>query len=363
MTLARPTTRLRRLAVALGAALVALTIAGAATTAQDASAAPGRPGPTPLPAEVRTAPDPVDLIADDGAPFTLTALRGHWTILFFGYTHCPDVCPATLGELLGALNERPDLRIVFISVDPERDTPEFMAEWTKYLPDGFVGVAGSPLAIRAAADLYGVQYARVDADSGKDYSMAHTAFQYLVDPDGQLVLTWVFGTPTDAILSDIAALEEAAGPVTVSDAWVRASAMMSMAGAAYLTIRNAGETDDALVSVTTPAAGSATIHETTTDAKGQMGMQPVDAIPVPAGGDAVLAPGGYHVMLMDLTGPLDVGQTIELTLTFASGRVVTTTAEIRPLDAGMPMGSPMPGGTQMDHGQMGHAAASPTPAP
>lgn len=338
---------IRRLAAACGASLLALAMLAGGGAAQDPSPA-ARPGPTPLPGAVRAAPDPFDLVRDDGAPFTLADFRGHWTIVFFGYTHCPDICPATLGELIGALTERPDLRIAFITVDPERDTPAFMAEWTRYLPDGLVGVTGSPLAIRAAADLYGVQYARVDADSGKDYSMSHTAYQYLIDPAGQLVLTWVFGTPSAAILADIAALEAAAGPITVTDAWVRATPMTSMASAAYFTIRNAGTADDALVAVTTPAAGSAQAHETTTDASGQMAMSPVAAVTIPAGGEVAFAPGGYHVMLSGLTGPLDPGEAIDLTLAFASGRTVTVRAEARGMEGGM---------------SMHHHGASPTPAP
>lgn len=165
-----------------------------------------RPGPTPILGEITPAPEFVDLVRADGTSFTLADERGHTTILFFGYTHCPDVCPATIGELMQVLQARPDVRVVFVTVDPERDTPDFMAEWTKYLPEGLVGVTGSPLAIRHAADLYGVRYARVDTDSRNGYSMSHTAFQYLIDPEGNLVLTYPFGTPAAAIIGDLDAM-------------------------------------------------------------------------------------------------------------------------------------------------------------
>jgi protein SCO1/2 len=165
-----------------------------------------RPGPTPIVGEVKPAPEFVDLVRADGTPFTLADERGRTTLLFFGYTHCPDVCPATIGELMQVLQARPDVRVVFVTVDPERDTPEFLAEWTKYLPEGMVGVTGSPLAIRHAADQYGVRYARVDTDSRSGYAMSHTAFQYLIDPEGNLVLTYPFGTPAAAILGDLDAM-------------------------------------------------------------------------------------------------------------------------------------------------------------
>jgi protein SCO1/2 len=165
-----------------------------------------RPGPTPIAGEVKPAPEFVDLVRADGTPFTLADERGRTTLLFFGYTHCPDVCPATIGELMQVLQARPDVRVVFVTVDPERDTPEFLAEWTKYLPEGMVGVTGSPLAIRHAADQYGVRYARVDTDSRSGYAMSHTAFQYLIDAEGNLVLTYPFGTPAAAIIGDLDAM-------------------------------------------------------------------------------------------------------------------------------------------------------------
>jgi protein SCO1/2 len=168
-----------------------------------------RPGPTPIVGEARPAPEFVDLVRADGTPFHLADQRGHRTLVFFGYTHCPDVCPASLGELIGVLQERPDVRVVFVTVDPERDTPEFLAEWTKYLPSGLVGVTGSPSAIRYAADLYGARYARVDTVSAAGYSMSHTAFQYLIDEEGTLLMTYPFGTPAAAIVGDLDALDRA----------------------------------------------------------------------------------------------------------------------------------------------------------
>jgi protein SCO1 len=161
-----------------------------------------QPGPTPIIDPGQPAP-PLDGLVTATGPFDLAALQGEPTIVFFGYTHCPDVCPATIGELVELVGRRPDVHVVFVTVDPERDTPEFMGEWTEFLPDSFVGVTGSPTAIKAAADAYGVRYARVDSASAAGYSMSHTAFQYLIDAEGRLRLHFPFGTGWESMLQTL----------------------------------------------------------------------------------------------------------------------------------------------------------------
>lgn len=149
--------------------------------------------PTPIAEAGQPAEPLLHLVSPDGS-FDLAELAGHPVLLFFGYTHCPDVCPMTIGELVLVLRNRPDTRAVFVTVDPERDTPEFLAEWTGYLPEGFVALTGPPTAIRAAADAYAVRYARVDSGSAGGYSMSHTAFVHLIDADGRMRATFPFGT-------------------------------------------------------------------------------------------------------------------------------------------------------------------------
>jgi protein SCO1/2 len=157
--------------------------------------------------EGQPAPEPVGLVRSDGSAFALDDEAGHPTVLFFGYTHCPDVCPETIATLLEVQRARPELRIAFVTVDPERDTPAFLEDWTAYMPDAVVGITGTPAAIRRAADLYGVQYARVDTGSAAGYAMAHTASQYLVDGDGVLVRIYPFATPPETIIGDLDALQ------------------------------------------------------------------------------------------------------------------------------------------------------------
>ncbi|QGG95880.1 copper chaperone PCu(A)C [Actinomarinicola tropica] len=125
--------------------------------------------------------------------------------------------------------------------------------------------------------------------------------------------------------------EEPGGEVTVEDAWARTSPMMAANGAAYMRITS--PVDDRLVaaSVSPDVAMTTEVHETSMsdDGSGEMMMQEVDGIDLPAGETVALEPGGYHVMLMGLTEPLEVGGEIEITLELESGGTVTVTAEVR----------------------------------
>jgi protein SCO1/2 len=193
---------------------VALAILGSiGVAAQSASPdviAPGAPAATgpgsalvPV-ASPGPAPALADLVSPDGSAFDLADLAGRPTLLFFGYTHCPDVCPLTIGEILGVFELEPDAQAAFVSIDPERDTPEFLTEWSAYLPADLHPVTGSLGAVRRAADEYGVRYARVETSSAGGYTFSHTADVFLIDEQGHLVGTFPFGTPADEMAADIA---------------------------------------------------------------------------------------------------------------------------------------------------------------
>jgi len=119
------------------------------------------------------------------------------------------------------------------------------------------------------------------------------------------------------------------GDMKITDAWARTSMGMDRAGAAYLAMSNGSGKDDALIGVSSPAAATAELHETTTAADGTTAMSPVAEIPVPAGGSVTLEPGGYHIMLIGLVEPLVAGQKIDITLTFRQAGEVKVTAEVR----------------------------------
>lgn len=126
-----------------------------------------------------------------GEPFNATSLKGRWTFLFFGYTHCPDVCPTTLSLLARVekmLKAEPGLsqpRYVFVSVDPARDTPEHLAEYLPYFSESFVGVTGADDQVLALSRRLGILYQRHPDENG-DYLVDHSASVLLIDPGAGL---------------------------------------------------------------------------------------------------------------------------------------------------------------------------------
>lgn len=158
--------------------------------------------------------------------------------------------------------------------------------------------------------------------------------------------------PPNAPGSSVQGSSVQAGSVQASDAWARASAGAATTGAAYVSL-TAGQ-DDRLVSVSTPAAKTAEVHESTSEG-GVMRMRPVTGgVALPAGKAVALSPGGYHIMMFGLQHPLKAGERFPLTLSFAHAAPVTVTATVRPIGAAAMGGSSMGGSMGgMDHGSMG----------
>jgi protein SCO1/2 len=133
---------------------------------------------------------PFALTDQKGQPITEAAFRGHPSAVFFGFTHCPEVCPTTLFEMSGWLNRLGDegkaIRAYFVSVDPERDTPEIMKTYVGNFSDRIVGITGDPDKVHAMAKSFGIYWKKVDTGDG-DYTMDHTAIVYLMDKNGQFV--------------------------------------------------------------------------------------------------------------------------------------------------------------------------------
>jgi protein SCO1/2 len=134
---------------------------------------------------------PFHLVDQNGRPADQTLLKGKWSAVFFGYTYCPDVCPTTLQALAGAEAKLGDkaknLQVVFISVDPERDTP---AQLKTYLsipafPRNTIGLTGTPAQVAAAAKAYRVYFQKEGQGAG--YTLAHSSIVYLMNPAGKFV--------------------------------------------------------------------------------------------------------------------------------------------------------------------------------
>ena len=131
-----------------------------------------------------------DLVDQTGKPFTQADLVGHPNLVFFGYTFCPDVCPTTLLEAEGwmkALEADADrLHVIFVTVDPERDTPEKLKDYLSSFDPRFIGLSGPRDKIDAMLKAYRV-FARKVEGKGGDYTMDHTAAVYMIDPQGRFV--------------------------------------------------------------------------------------------------------------------------------------------------------------------------------
>lgn len=161
---------------------------------------------------VRPAPD-LALTGSDGRPLSLASMRGTPVLVFFGYTHCPDVCPVTIGAVGEAIAASGGAaRAIFVSVDPERDTIPWLGEFVQYMPAGFTAATGTPAEVRATADAWGVRYARVEEANPANYSMSHTADVFVIDGAGQFRARLPFGTDVPAMT---AVLREVAATATV----------------------------------------------------------------------------------------------------------------------------------------------------
>lgn len=158
--------------------------------------------------DVPTAAPDFTLTDETGAPFALGDLRGRWILLVYGYTSCPDVCPTTLAQLRQVKTElgpqADKVRVVFVSVDPERDTPDILQRYLAHFGADFKGLTGTPEDVAIAAQLYGVRYEKGDeGESAAGYLVSHTAHVYLIDPEFQLRMTFPFGVQAEEIVSDI----------------------------------------------------------------------------------------------------------------------------------------------------------------
>ncbi len=147
---------------------------------------------------------PFTLIDQQGKTVTDRDFRGRFMLVFFGFTHCPDICPAELqvmSQSLDALGaEAKDIVPIFITLDPERDTQAVMAEYVKNFGPRFVALTGSPEAVAAAAKAYRIAYAKFQEDAASsDYSIDHSALVYLMGKDGEYVTHFAYGTPADKI--------------------------------------------------------------------------------------------------------------------------------------------------------------------
>jgi protein SCO1/2 len=191
----------------LGAAL-ALAVVGGATMAVDQIYL--RPGAEVTSIGAAAIGGPFRLVDGGGKTVTDKDYRGKWLLVYFGYTHCPDVCPTTLAAVSAALdklpaNDRSKVKALFITVDPARDTPQVMGDYVAGFGNDLVGLSGSQEEVDKAMKAYRV-YAKKHPEKDGDYSMDHSSIVYLMDPSGRYASNFSFDTPPDSMAKKLEGL-------------------------------------------------------------------------------------------------------------------------------------------------------------
>ena len=182
----------RNQSIGLAAVIAIVAIAGGMLLSRALLDGPGGPilAKATLLEPARPLP-PMSFVDQQGQPFGAERLRGHWSILFFGFTHCPDICPTTLALLAQVEKQLTDLpteqrpQIVLMSVDPQRDTPEQLARYVKSFSPTFTGVTGSQASMHEFALKLGVPVAITQLPGG-GYTVDHSAAIFIIDPSGSM---------------------------------------------------------------------------------------------------------------------------------------------------------------------------------
>lgn len=197
--------RTRYLVFGIVALLAATAGALIARQSRAPEAAPALQAGTRLPSPREL--EPFSLIDQRGASFTLESLRGTPTLMFFGFTRCPDVCPTTLALVAAARKSAnlADLRVVLVSVDPERDTPALLASYLAAFDPAFTGLTGPVADVTALARQLGVAAARVTLPGG-DYTVDHSAALLWLDADAKLAAVFTPPFAVDTLGADLRVL-------------------------------------------------------------------------------------------------------------------------------------------------------------
>jgi len=175
-------------------------------------------GPRGLPEHATLLPQSVPLprfalLADDASPFTEASFAGHWSLVFFGFTHCPDICPATLQQLAIARDRlRADgsdpPQIVLVSVDPERDSTQALADYVGHFGPGITGVTGSGEELRKLTSALGIYFEK-SAGQGDGYSIDHSAVVIVVNPRAEFQAVFRPPHKVDIFVADLPRIVDA----------------------------------------------------------------------------------------------------------------------------------------------------------
>ena len=149
-----------------------------------------------------------ELTDHNGMVRTERDFSGKWQLVFFGFANCPDVCPTTLAEvaavMIGLGKDADKVQPLFVSIDPDRDTPQVLADFVPLFGADIIGLTGTPEQIEQTAEGFHIYYEKIDeASASVGYKMGHSSQLFLFGPDARYVTSWQYGTPAEEILTNL----------------------------------------------------------------------------------------------------------------------------------------------------------------
>ena len=312
----------------------------------------------------------VDFTDHNGQPFGSDKFNGKWSVLFFGFTNCPDVCPTTMQTMKQVKQKVADaglwskFQLIMVSVDPERDTTERLKQYVPYFDPEFIGLSAAVEQTAAFAKNLGILFFKSEATESGSYDVEHGAALILVNPNGQY--SGVFSGPhkVDEISQDLIKIaksgyqgaslnltDNATGaPITTdtsvqanqtsstasqpkSDlvfdkAWIRPAPPGATSMAAYFQLQNTSQEDIVISEVESSSFDSVMLHETIVENE-LTSMEHLENITIPAGQSLALAPMGKHLMLMMPKTALIEGDSAEIILLEQDGTRHSTVITVK----------------------------------
>ncbi len=307
----------------------------------------------------------VNFVTHDGRQFNHQNLQGRWSLLFFAFTNCPDICPSTLHLLkqvkreLVANKTWPAFQVAMVTVDPERDSSERLKQYVPFFDQEFIGLRNDSVSYTTEfAKNLGVLFFKGKTLENGGYDVDHSAAIILINPAGEYAGVLSAPHTKENLTNDLQKLgrfaidsEQITAPskhqalnsarattqkgdqivtsqLRFEEAWVRPTPPNAPSMAAYVKITNQGLEDVTIVDAESPLFDMTMIHRTALK-DGVASMEHIDGLTIKAGSTAILKPLGTHIMLMRPENPLPVGAQVPIRLSLDNGEIVDVSIEVR----------------------------------
>ncbi len=268
-----------------------------------------------------------------GNAVTEASYDGRYRLVFFGFTRCPVICPTTMLEVSRVMNRLGDrserVQPLFITIDPDNDTVDVVADYVGHFHPSVVGLTGDPRQIAAAAEAFNVTYGGTDDDSTEIY---HSSYLYLMDEDGSFLDVFGYGAKAETIVEAIDDyLSPMNDPLIIDDAWAsEAVGAGTSTVAGFMCFRNDRSSPVRIIGAASSSVDRVEIHAIVHE-QGVVRMKKLDGLEVPANGEFCLEPDGTHFMLIGIDDTVKAGADIVLELETASGDKFEAVLPQRPL--------------------------------